>query len=475
MQEELFSKWRGWLWPVHPYEYKKVIPLFLMKFFISFNFVVLHATKDTLVVTYSKAESIPILKGGVVLFFAFLFMLGYSKLSNCVSKTRLFYFILTPFIIFFFLYGFFLYPNREFLALHKSADCLASLLGAERTHWVFVYRYWMDSLFFLMAELWGGVVIGLLFWGFANQINTMKEASRFYTLISASGHVGVIAAGPLIWQCAQSHFTFTIQYLMSFVILAGCFVLLTYWWVNRHVVMTEIVIKDEKPKISLKQSLLHIISSPSLGFIALMLIGYSISVNMVEVVWKATLKIKYPNANEYEAFMGIVSFLIGCVSLPLAFFVGGNVIRRLGWYIGAQITPIVLAFFSFLFLTCFFLNFHFLFVSAGALFLLVVLGAMHNIACKSMKYCLFDPTKEMAYITLSDEEKVKGKAAVDVVAARFGKSGSSWVQLLLIELVGAGSILNIVPYITPLVLIVISLWMLSVNLLKKRLRLAIEA
>jgi ATP/ADP translocase len=33
-----------------------------------------------------------------------------------------------------------------------------------------------------MAELWGSVVVSVLFWGFANQITTVDEASQFYPL-----------------------------------------------------------------------------------------------------------------------------------------------------------------------------------------------------------------------------------------------------------------------------------------------------
>jgi len=482
VETPIFSKWRQRLFPVHGTEMRKFIPLLLLKLAFSLIYTVLHATKDTLIVTSkgSGAETIPILKGWLVLVFAFVFMLVYSKLSNHLLKSRLFYITISFFLLFFSLYGFVLYPNREELTPHGFADLLAQIVGEERSHWVAVVRYWMNSLFFLMAEMWGSVLILLSFWGLANRITHASEATRFYTLFSAGGHIGVIMAGPMIWYFAKAfgadHFEYTIQWLMGIVLLFGLASMLLYWWIDRQVVQQEESgsrIAQEarsKTKLSLMESLKHLVKSPGLGSIALMVIGYGLSVNIIEVIWKATLKLKYPDPQDYEAFMGLLSIGIGTLSLCLALFVGGNVMRKWGWYIAAQATPVVLGSVSLLFLGVYFLT-DFghspeVLVGAGALGILVVMGAIHNVSCKAMKYCLFDPTKEMAFIPLDEETKVKGKAAVDLVASRFGKSGSSWIQIICMELAGVGSVLAIVPQLSIFVAIAVVGWIIAVFYLR---------
>ncbi len=75
-------------WPVHSYELKKLLPMFFLMFFISFNYTILRDTKDTLIVTAagSGAEAIPFLKVWGVVPAAIIFMLIYAKLSNILSK-----------------------------------------------------------------------------------------------------------------------------------------------------------------------------------------------------------------------------------------------------------------------------------------------------------------------------------------------------------------------------------------------------
>jgi AAA family ATP:ADP antiporter len=486
-KKSLLGRWRARLWPIETFELKKILPLLFMKFFISFTYGVLTTMKDAFVVTAkgSGAEVIPILKGWIVLPVALGAVLLYSKLTNIFSRTRLFYGIILTFMAFIFLYGFVLYPNLDALSPHESADWLLSKIGEENKHWISIYRNWIPSLFFVTAELWGQIVIFLLFWGFVNHICNFNEAKRCYTLFIAGGDLAQIFTGPLViyftHKYVQANFGMALQNLVLCVLFFGVMIMLLHWWLTTHVLKKDDRLfrperkgaaLDQKTKLSLLESLKFVARSPYLRCIAVMVVAYGLTINLTEVTWKANLKLAYPETGAYQAFMASVSSFVGICSLFISLFLSGLVIRRLGWHFSAQIPPIVIGFTSLGFLLLF-LNPQWIAPLTGLLgttplMLIVAFGAFQNVSTKVMKYAFFDATKEMSYIPLDQESKVKGKAAIDVIGSRLGKSGAAWIQIVLIQIAGTGSVLSITNYLLPLILCTVFFWIFSVRSLNKQ-------
>ncbi|MCH9609297.1 MAG: ADP,ATP carrier protein 1 [Chlamydiales bacterium] len=481
------TSWIQKLWPVKRFELKKVIPLLVLKFLASLIYSLLTCMKDTLVVTakHSGAEVIPILKGWIVFPLTIITAIVYSKLSNYLKPSTLFYSMISFFMVVILLYGFVLYPNFDTLSPHASADWLTARLGENYSHWVAVYRNWVHSIFFVTAELWAQVVIFLLFWGFTNLICRVSEAKRIYTLCIASGDLAALLAGPIILYCLKqfsgADFTPTLQTVITYVVICGALMIATYWWLNHYVLRDKryydpSVTKqsiNQKTKLSLRQSIKHIFSSKYLLSIAVLVIGCALTINMVEVTWKARLKELYPNPIDYQAYIAKVVFFVGSIGFITALFLGGNWLRRFGWNFSAQIAPIVIGLSgSLFFLFSYFQN---ALTPITALFgitplaFVVFFGAFQNMLSKVVKYSFFDSTKEIAYIPLDQESKVKGKAAIDMVGSRFGKSSSSWVQLVIMALAGTGSVLVITPYLIPIVIGMALFWCNSVRYIAKEL------
>lgn len=484
-----FGRWRSFFWPIHAFELKKVLPMFLMFFCISFNYTILRDTKDTLIVTApgSGAEAIPFIKVWLVVPCAVLFMLIYAKLSNMLSKQALFYAVTAPFLVFFALFALVLYPSRDVLHPTVAADALQAALPEGLMGLVAIFRNWTYAAFYVLAELWGSVMLSLMFWGFANEITRINEAKRFYALFGIGANLALLCSGPAIVFVSDIRrkvpdgvdaWGVSINLLMSMVVLAGIVVMATYWWINRNVLTDarfyaqgeQVKKKKEKPKMSITESFMYLAKSPYIGCLAILVIAYGVAINLIEVTWKSQLKLQYPNANDYSTFMGYFSTMTGAVTVLMMLFVGGNVIRKFGWGKAAQITPVVLlitgiGFFGMILFRDNLAGFIAM-IGTTPLMLGVVIGTIQNIMSKSCKYSLFDPTKEMAYIPLDQEQKVKGKAAIDVVGARLGKSGGSLVQQGL--LLGFGSIAAITPYIAAVLIVIVVAWILAARALNKR-------
>jgi ATP:ADP antiporter, AAA family len=482
----LLARWRETLWPIKPYEFKKILPLLFMKFFISFTYGVLTTMKDALVVTAkgSGAEVIPILKGWIVLPIAMGATLLYAKLSNVFRRSVIFYGVILFFMGFIFLYGFVLYPNLDALSPNASADWLLEKIGHHNSHWVAIYRNWIQSVFFVTAELWGQVVIFLLFWGFVNHICNVNEAKRCYNLFIVGGDLAQMFTGPLVLyltgKYVGEHFGSALQSLVCFILFFGFMIVSLYWLLTRIILKKDErlyrpennVSLEVKTKLSLIDSLKFIIRSSYLRCIAVMVIAYGLTINLTEVTWKANLKIAYPETGAYQAFMATVGSSVGVCSFIITLFFSGMVIRRLGWHFSAQLPPVVIGSTALIFLILF-LKSDWL-APLGAplgmmpIAMIVAFGAFQNVATKVMKYSFFDSTKEMSYIPLDQESKVKGKAAIDVVGSRLGKSGAAWIQIVLIQIAGTGSVLSITHFLVPLVACTVLFWILSVRSLNKQ-------
>ena len=348
--------WAKRIWPIERSELKKIIPLLILKFLVSMIYSILTNMKDPVVVTakQSGAEVIPVIKAWIVFPLSILCAVAYSKLSNCVKRSTLFYGIISFFLVISAIYGFILYPHAEMFTPVQSAQWLTGHLGAHHNHWVSIYRNWMHTLFFALAELWGQVVILTLYWSFANHICRIKEAKRTYAFFIAAGDLGTIFAPLLVLHYVrsygQAHFSLTVQALISYVLFFGVLILIFYWWMQKYVLTDKkyynpLLTKhsvNEKTKLSLSKSIRHIFSSKYLLAIAAMVISVALTVSIVEVTWKAHLKKLYPDVAAYQAFNAKQIFWVGVFAFITAVFFGTGLLRRFGWLFSAQITPIAI-------------------------------------------------------------------------------------------------------------------------------------
>jgi len=487
-----FSRWRTFLWPVHHYELKKLIPLLVIFFLISFDYNILRTMKDTLVVSAqdSGAEAIPFIKVWAMFPMSILMTFVFTRLSNNFSRETVIYSMFSFFLLFFAFFTFVLYPYRDFLHPHASADYLQGVLPIGAKGFIAMYRNWTFTTFYVMSELWGNIVLFVLFWGFANQITRLGEAKRFYGILGIGANLSGIFAGQISVALYRETFDSSLPFgssgweqtmimLISIILVAGAVTLALFRWMNTRILTNPLYYDPTearrevktKGRLSMRESFSYLVRSKYLMCLAFIVIAYNLVINLVEVVWKHEVHELYPNPSDYNLYMNHVTTIIGIFATLTALFISGNSIRKFGWTFTAMLTPAILLITSIGFFGCFLakesLGVELLTVlGATPLALAVFFGSSQNVLSRAAKYSVFDATKEMAFVPLSAENKLRGKAAIDGVGARLGKSGGSLIhQSLLLSL---SSFSASAPYVAGFLLVVIVIWMVAVRIMGRQ-------
>lgn len=487
MSSAEFSKIRSILWPIHSRELKKFLPMSAIIFFILFNYTILRNMKDTLVVNSAGASLITFLKLYCVTPSAVLFVVMYMKVSSLVSRENIFYVMLAPFLVFFLIFAFFLYPNVD--AIHPAKETIEGLYktAPNLKGFIDIYAYWSYSLFYVLSEIWGSVGVSLLFWQFANQVVKMDESKRFYALFIAIGNLSLIACGVIssylssgvesIIPKGMDKWTFSLTVQMVLVAIGGTIAMLLYRWLHVAVLPFEKQDEEQKPKKGKKEkpglgeSMRIIFASKHLQLIAALVIAYGVSINLVEVQWKNQVKNYYLGDKVgFNKFMNVYSMWTGFTSIIFGWFVGSGILKKLSWSIAAIVTPLAVLAGGVVFFVATFSGGIFNSLGINPIAVAAFMGAGVVLVSKVIKYGLFDPTKEMAYIPLDVELKTKGKAAVDVIGGRVGKAGGAFTQSMLLVLMATTNVVAIAPFSAAIFLVVCVMWCYAVKALGKEMK-----
>lgn len=478
-----FGRLRSFLWPVHKNEYRKFIPMLLIYFLISFNYTILRAAKDALVITApaSGAEALPFMKVWAILPMALLMTLFFTRLCNRFKRENVFYIIMGVFLGFFTLFALAIYPFRDTLHPNDLADRLQAVLPSGFSGFIAIFRNWTFTAFYVMSEMWSTMVMTVLFWSFANEVTNIKDAKRLYALVLIGANLACCFAGiasvwisdagrRLVLPFGTDPWGQSILIVCGLVVILGLITCALFRWMNlKGYGYSQITEDSEKEnlKMGLRKNFSYIAKSKYLLFVAIIVVGYNIAINLTEVVWKDQMKILNPDPNDFNEYMGKVLRAMGIISTAIAVIISGNIIRRLSWTFSALVPPFILAitgigFFTFLFfknsntammITAFF--------HSTPLALCVFFGSMQNCLSRASKFTFFDATKEMAFIPLSNECKLKGKAAIDGIGSRLGKSGGALVHQSLLMM--TGSVALSTPYVAFILLAVVAGWMFAVR------------
>lgn len=412
-------------------------------FLIIIAYHILRDLKDTLIVTScdTGAKIIPFIKIWAMVPFALLGSYVFQKLYTKFGRDRTFYILVGSLALFYLFFAFYLFPNRETIHLDGLATSLERALPASFSGWTNMIRYWSFSLFYSLAEMWSVLVISVLFWSSLNEITPSTLAKRFFPTCIMIGNFAGIVSGQISYfiihyLCKNKSFDHSVQILILVVVAIAALLVFVHHRIYHD--LPQIVTKKEKKlSFSFSESLQNIWRKPELLCIAALVIGFALTNNLFEVVWKNSIKSVHATPAAYNAYINQITTIIGVISLILSFFMR-YIFRYFKQSSILLMTPAALLITSSLF---------FLFLQAPSFaklfhmpyaYFVMTFGSLHYILSLGAKYSLFDSSKEIAFLAIEPEERIKAKSIIDSVGSRIGKSGSSLLhQFLLILFTGA--------------------------------------
>lgn len=440
-----FGSIRKVLFPIYGHELRKVLPLFFLFMFIAACYFLLRSLKDMFILDYTgEAASLYFLKMYGVTPFIIILTIFYSKMANLHRDTR-FFVMMGYFLVSIGLCYFIFLPNLDNVRLDSVANKLNDSFPKMNPLWECI-RFWPCALLYLNAEAWGAMALGVLFWTFCNDIISFKDSKRIYGYLGSGAAVGTGGAGFILIHYVKNDFISGV----GVAIVTMVIVTIIYFFISKDAKKNPALYqvessapKKKKMKMSLMESFKFLANSKHLALIATLVLCYGCFISLFESVAKAQ-NVKLTNLVGKEALASIYGYqgvLNATLSIILVFMSGW--ISKKGWKFTASVTPIMA-------LICTSIFFLFLFGgdTVAALFsdkegtvditkilwITAVFGSINQVVIKATKYIMFDPTCNQAYIPLDEDTKVRGKAAVDGVGSRLGKSFGA----LLISAPGVG-------------------------------------
>lgn len=476
-------------WPIFRNELPKFFSMAILMFLILLNQNLIRGIKDSLVVNLIGAQVLSFIKLFVEFPAGLIFVIVYTILCNKMSTENAFRVILLFFLSFFVLFGFVIFPYQEFF--HPNPSFVQAYVAYyPHLKWMLMmWSKWALVLFYMMGELWSMVIFTLLYWQLANKITQVGEVRRFYFLFNLFGQSNLLFCGSIMRYFFGKHHIFMpllgknkvvsvlqIQSLILVIVVLCMAIVVLHWYIEKNFITkqvgTGLPIQDEKLQLGFWGSMKMILKSRYLGFIVVLMVSYSTVINLIEGVWFYETSLFYNKSPEkFMIYQGKILFGIGVCSFFCS-FLGNMVIQKLGWKGTALITPVLTflvggGFFLLVVLRYFNVLPHTI-ADCSMLAIIVVLGGLQNILIKSTKYCFFDVTKEMSYFPLNNEMRTKGKAAVDILGGKLGKSMGAVLQVLLYSMFFNGNPEQLSPLLAILFGFVCIVWIQAVRALAKQ-------
>lgn len=400
-----------------PTTLKYQIALLLLLILSSQNF--LHIVKDAMPMTLGNGFSmIPILRIMSMIITTLLFPIYYFLINRySIADIFIAFFMLS--IIMLLTLGFIIFPSQ----INNSMINISNSIEG-------VIYYWHISLFYIFCDIWTFLAYGLLFWNTLNTAFNNHQAKEHYNFFLSFGNTGLIIAGILSLVIFNKKIRLDsnlIQIQFLFIILSAIFLLciaIVYYISNQYLSnmrKEHMKNKSKKLKLNIIESIKYIIGNKYIMLMFLLSISYSVVQQLAEPHYQEEKKKMFNTFNNFVQINSVISIIIGIISIILNHY-GKKIYNRISWLGTSLIAPISITFFLSLFLISKIIARIFAVENIYLHYIIFSLSILQFIVIKSIRFSIWDFSFEMLYVPLNSEQQSKGKAAISLLSAKYGKA-----------------------------------------------------
>ncbi len=413
----------------------------------------LHSIKDALPMTLGNGYyAMPLLRTVSMIMTTILLPICYFLLNRFSFYTLFINFFLFS-SLFLIVMNFYVFPYK----LNTEP------IKIENEFWALLH-YWDISAFFLFADIWPFLAYGLLFWNMLNTSFNNKQAKEYYNFFLSWGNAGMILAGILNIVYIHNHHSSTIFYLQTlsifliFIFLISSLIVFNIKDMLRNMTRDHMKKKEPKHNLGVIESIKFIFSNSYIMLMFFISMSYSMIQVLAEPNWQFE-KDQYSHSmfQDFVYLNSIITVIMGFCAVTLNKF-GKKIFTKLQWLGTSLLAPILICISVSLFLIFKYIRdtFYLTDIYYFNLFVLL-LGILQFLIIKSIRFSIWDFSFEMLYIPLNSEKQSKGKAAISLISAKYGKVFSS---LIIYNFTSIFTLL-------PIILILTSLWILSIIKISK--------
>lgn len=388
------NKWLSLIVNLKPGEEKLVLLLFLCFFLIAAPHTIIKALRYADILTKIGTGALPLayLLSAVITGLA---VFSHSRIHRKVSSQLM----ITASLVFFIVTGVLL----NFL--------LMTNYGGKSVFLSYFFWVWATVL---------TIVLITQFWSIINDVFNIREAKRLIGFCGSGGILGGAVGGLLAKFLTQANLANLLLPLACGLLFICLFIVRAIFVIGQKKLSkvppaASEKVSSEVPKAGFKDTFDAVRKNKYLVLISVLVIITVIVTTFIDFQFSSAVNEKYDSKEAQQAFFGLFYAGLLTFSFFLSLFITSNIFRNFRVRVPLLLSPVVL-----------------LLISVGSLFMpfTIILAVLIKGGEESLGFSLNQPVREILYIPVASNMKVKVKPFIDMFISRFAKVLAAIILLI---------------------------------------------